>query len=50
VHRAKTVDRFVASTHGALRLHRLPAYSPQLNLDPPSNWRIAAGRNARMPL
>ena len=24
VHRAKTVDRFVASTHGALRLQRLP--------------------------
>jgi DDE superfamily endonuclease len=35
VHRAKTVDRFVASTHGALRLHRLPAYSPQLN---PDEW------------
>jgi hypothetical protein len=27
------VDRFVASTHGALRLYRLPAYSPQLNPD-----------------
>ena len=35
VHRAKTVDRFVASTHGALRLYRLPAYSPQLN---PDEW------------
>ena len=35
VHRAKTVDRFVASTHGALRLHRLPTYSPQLN---PDEW------------
>ena len=35
VHRAKTVDRFVASTHGALRLHRLPACSPQLN---PDEW------------
>jgi hypothetical protein len=35
VHRAKTVDRFVASTHGALRLHRLPAYSPHLN---PDEW------------
>src|SRR4051794_35803927 len=35
VHRAKTVDRFVASTRGALRLHRLPAYSPQLN---PDEW------------
>src|SRR3954453_19957352 len=29
-HRAKAVDRFVASTDGALRLYRLPAYSPQL--------------------
>src|SRR5215213_7738139 len=29
------VFRFVASTHGALRLHRLPAYSPQLN---PDEW------------
>jgi transposase len=35
VHRARTVDRFVASTHGALRLHRLPVYSPQLN---PDEW------------
>src|SRR4051812_38670626 len=35
VHRAKTVDRFVASTRGALWLHRLPAYSPQLN---PDEW------------
>ena len=34
-HRAKAVDRFVDSTHGALRLHRLPAYSPQLN---PDEW------------
>jgi transposase len=34
-HRAKAVDRFVASTDGALRLHRLPAYSPQLN---PDEW------------
>jgi transposase len=34
-HRAKAVDRFVASTHAALRLHRLPAYSPQLN---PDEW------------
>src|SRR5919107_2165883 len=29
------VDRFVDSTHGALRLYRLPAYSPQLN---PDEW------------
>ena len=35
VHRATAVDRFVASTHGALRLYRLPAYSPQLN---PDEW------------
>src|SRR5919107_1443430 len=35
VHRATAVDRFVDSTHGALRLHRLPAYSPQLN---PDEW------------
>ena len=35
VHRAKAVDRFVDSTHGALRLYRLPAYSPQLN---PDEW------------
>src|SRR3954467_7768095 len=35
VHRAKTVDRFVASTRGARRLHRLPAYSPRLN---PDEW------------
>src|SRR3954462_13181752 len=34
-HRAKAVDRFVASTDGGLRLHRLPAYSPQLN---PDEW------------
>src|SRR3954469_2642862 len=34
-HRAKAVNRFVDSTHGALRLHRLPAYSPQLN---PDEW------------
>jgi transposase len=34
-HRAKAVDRFVASTGGALRLYRLPAYSPQLN---PDEW------------
>src|SRR3982751_1150313 len=34
-HRAKAVDRFVDSTHGALRMHRLPAYSPQLN---PDEW------------
>src|SRR3954451_20294958 len=35
VHRAKAVDRFVDSTDGALRLYRLPAYSPQLN---PDEW------------
>lgn len=35
VHRAKTVTDFVASTGGALRLYRLPAYSPQLN---PDEW------------
>src|SRR3954463_994581 len=35
VHRAKAVDRFVASTDGGLRLHRLPASSPQLN---PDEW------------
>jgi transposase len=34
-HRAKAVDRFVGSTGGALRLYRLPAYSPQLN---PDEW------------
>jgi transposase len=34
-HRAKAVDRYVASTDGALRLYRLPAYSPQLN---PDEW------------
>jgi transposase len=34
-HRAKAVDRFVNSTDGGLRLHRLPAYSPQLN---PDEW------------
>src|SRR3954466_8509964 len=32
-HRAKAVDRFVASTDGGLRLHRLPAVPPQLNPD-----------------
>src|SRR3954469_8207679 len=32
-HRAKAVDRFVDSTDGALRLYRLPAYSPQVNPD-----------------
>ncbi len=35
VHRAKAVDRFVDSTDAALRLYRLPAYSPQLN---PDEW------------
>jgi transposase len=35
VHRAKAVDRFLDSTDGALRLYRLPAYSPQLN---PDEW------------
>lgn len=34
-HRAKAVDRFVDSTDEALRLYRLPAYSPQLN---PDEW------------
>ena len=34
-HRAKAVDRYVDSTDGALRLYRLPAYSPQLN---PDEW------------
>src|SRR3954454_7984925 len=29
-HGAEAVDRFVASTGGALRLYRLPAYSPAL--------------------
>jgi transposase len=29
-HRARAVDDFVGSTDGALRLYRLPAYSPQL--------------------
>jgi DDE superfamily endonuclease/Winged helix-turn helix len=31
VHRAQAVTDFVTSTGGALRLYRLPAYSPQLN-------------------
>jgi len=35
VHRATAVARFVDSTDGALRLYRLPAYSPQLN---PDEW------------
>src|SRR3954454_8219632 len=35
VHRAHAVDDFVRSTDGALRLYRLPAYSPQLN---PDEW------------
>lgn len=35
VHRAKAVDDFVDSTDGALRLYRLPGYSPQLN---PDEW------------
>src|SRR3954469_7143981 len=35
VPRARAVDDFVGSTDGALRLHRLPAYSPQLN---PDEW------------
>src|SRR5947199_179793 len=34
-HRAKAVDRYVDSTDGALRLYRLPTYSPQLN---PDEW------------
>jgi len=32
-HHAKAVQRFVKSTDGALELHFLPAYSPQLNPD-----------------
>lgn len=32
-HHAKAVKRFVESTDGALELHFLPAYSPQLNPD-----------------
>jgi transposase len=35
VHRARVVADYVASTEGALRLYRLPAYSPQLN---PDEW------------
>jgi transposase len=35
VHRAQAVTAFVDSTDGALRLYRLPAYSPQLN---PDEW------------
>ena len=35
VHQAKEVAKFVDSTNGALRLFRLPAYSPQLN---PDEW------------
>jgi transposase len=35
VHRAQAVTDFVTSTGGALRLYRLPAYSPQLN---PDEW------------
>lgn len=35
VHRSKAVAAFVDSTGGALRLYRLPAYSPQLN---PDEW------------
>jgi transposase len=35
VHRAQAVTEFVDSTDGALRLYRLPAYSPQLN---PDEW------------
>ena len=35
VHRATAVTEFVTSTGGALRLYRLPAYSPQLN---PDEW------------
>ncbi|WP_233495695.1 transposase [Geodermatophilus sp. TF02-6] len=35
VHRATAVDDFVRSTDGALRLHRLPAYSRQLH---PDEW------------
>src|SRR3982751_1917327 len=34
-HRARAVDDFVRCTDGALRLYRLPAYSPQLN---PDEW------------
>ena len=35
VHRAKTVDRYVASTDGALRRCRLSALSPHLD---PDEW------------
>ena len=34
-HRSKAVAKFVDSSHGALRLYRLPAYSPQHN---PDEW------------
>lgn len=35
VHRSKAVRAFAESTHGALEIHRLPSYSPQLN---PDEW------------
>jgi transposase len=35
VHRSKAVRAFAESTHGRLRLFRIPAYSPQLN---PDEW------------
>ena len=35
VHRAKAVTEYVTSTHGRLRLFRLPPYSPELN---PDEW------------
>lgn len=34
-HRSKATTKFVASTHGHLRLYTLPGYSPQLN---PDEW------------
>jgi transposase len=43
VHRSTAVAEFVASTDGALRLFRLPAYSPQLNPDE-WVWKNAKGR------
>lgn len=32
-HKAKLVEKYVASPHGRLELHRLPAYAPDLNPD-----------------
>jgi DDE superfamily endonuclease len=49
VYRAKAVAEYVASTHGRLRLFRLPSYSPELNR-PPGHHRTRRLHGAWTPV